>query len=241
MKALIIIPTYNEKENIHKIVQAVLKQDKSIDVLIVDDNSPDGTAEIVQSMMESNQRIHLLQRAGKFGLGSAYIAGFKYAIQNEYDYIFEMDADFSHNPELIPEFLREIKHYDLVIGSRYVNGVNVVNWPFRRLLISYIASKYVRFITGIPVKDPTSGYKCFRKEVLQTINIDKVLSDGYSFQIEINYKVWKKGFRIKEIPIIFIDRRSGQSKMSKKIIIEAMFVVWQLRFFNKLWYFLKKK
>ena len=241
MKALIIIPTYNEKENIHKIVQAVLKQDKSIEVLIVDDNSPDGTAEIVQSMMESNQRIHLLQRAGKFGLGSAYIAGFKYAIQNEYDYIFEMDADFSHNPELIPEFLREIKHYDLVIGSRYVNGVNVVNWPFRRLLISYIASKYVRFITGIPVKDPTSGYKCFRKEVLQTINIDKVLSDGYSFQIEINYKVWKKGFRIKEIPIIFIDRRSGQSKMSKKIIIEAMFVVWQLRFFNKLWYFLKKK
>ncbi|RLC45396.1 MAG: polyprenol monophosphomannose synthase [Candidatus Cloacimonadota bacterium] len=241
MKALIIIPTYNEKENIHKIVQAVLKQDKSIEVLIVDDNSPDGTAEIVQSMMESNQRIHLLQRAGKFGLGSAYIAGFKYAIQNEYDYIFEMDADFSHNPELIPEFLREIKHYDLVIGSRYVNGVNVVNWPFRRLLISYIASKYVRFITGIPVKDPTSGYKCFRKEVLQTINIDKVLSDGYSFQIEINYKVWKKGFRIKEIPIIFIDRRSGQSKMSKKIIIEAMFVVWQLKFFNKLWYFLKKK
>ena len=241
MKALIIIPTYNEKENIHEIIPAVLKQDKSIDVLIIDDNSPDGTAEIVQSMMKSNQRIHLLQRAGKFGLGSAYIVGFKYAIQNEYDYIFEMDADFSHNPELIPEFLREIKHYDLVIGSRYVNGVNVVNWPFRRLLLSYIASKYVRFVTGIPVKDPTSGYKCFRKEVLQTIDIDKVLSDGYSFQIEINYKVRKKGFRIKEIPIIFIDRRSGQSKMSKKIVIEAMFVVWQLRFFNKLWYLLKKK
>ncbi len=241
MKALIIIPTYNEKENVSKIIPAVLEQDKNIDVLIVDDNSPDGTSEIVQDMMSSNKRVHLLKREGKLGLGSAYIAGFKYAIQNSYDYIFEMDADFSHNPELIPEFLREIENYDLIIGSRYVKGVNVVNWPFRRLLLSYIASKYVRVITGIPIKDPTSGYKCFRREVLQSIDLDRVLSDGYSFQIEINYKVWKKGFRIKEIPIIFIDRRSGQSKMSKKIVIEAVFMVWKLRFFNKLWHFLKRK
>lgn len=234
-KALIIIPTYNESENIAVLIPEILKQDEIIETLIVDDNSPDGTAGIVKDIMTDNPRVHLLEREKKQGLGSAYIAGFKYAIQNKYDYIFEMDADFSHNPDKLPELLNAIKTNDLVIGSRYITGVNVVNWPARRLLLSLMASKYVRIITRMPVKDPTAGFKCFRREVLEAIDLDNVLSDGYSFQIEVNYKVWEKGFRIKEIPIIFVERQSGKSKMSKKIVKEAIFIVWKLRIFPKYW------
>ncbi|MBN1326454.1 MAG: polyprenol monophosphomannose synthase [Candidatus Cloacimonetes bacterium] len=232
MKALVIIPTFNEAENVAQIIAEVLKQDKIIDVLIVDDNSPDGTADIVSEKLKKDKRIHLLKRSGKLGLGSAYVAGFRYALEHGFDLIFEMDADFSHDPQMIPIMLKEIENNDLIIGSRYIKGMNVVNWPLKRLLLSYMASKYVQFITGIPVKDPTGGFKCFRKEVLESIDLDEIISDGYSFQIEMNYRAWVRGFRIKEIPIVFTDRRSGQSKMSKKIVREAIFVVWRLRFLH---------
>ena len=229
MKTLIIIPTYNELENLPKLLPAVLSKDISINVLIVDDNSPDGTAAFVESEMKNNDRIHLLKRSSKQGLGTAYIAGFKYALENGFDLIFEMDADFSHDPNEIPKFLEEIKNSDLVLGSRYITGVNVINWPMRRLLLSWFANLYTRAITGMSVHDATGGYKCFRKEVLQSIDLDKVTSNGYAFQIEMTFKAWKKGFRVKEIPIIFVDRVKGKSKMSKKIVREAVTMVWKLR------------
>ena len=229
MKTLIIIPTYNELENLPKLLPAVLSKDNSINVLIVDDNSPDGTAAFVESEMKNNDRIHLLKRSSKQGLGTAYIAGFKYALENGFDLIFEMDADFSHDPNEIPKFLEEIKNSDLVLGSRYITGVNVINWPMRRLLLSWFANLYTRAITGMSVHDATGGYKCFRKEVLQAIDLDKVTSNGYAFQIEMTFKAWKKGFRVKEIPIIFVDRVKGKSKMSKKIVREAVTMVWKLR------------
>jgi dolichol-phosphate mannosyltransferase len=229
MKTLIIIPTYNELENLPKLLPSVLSQDKSINILIVDDNSPDGTAAFVENEMKSNDRIHLLKRSSKQGLGTAYIAGFKYALENGFDLIFEMDADFSHDPNEIPKFLEEIKNSDLVLGSRYITGVNVINWPMRRLLLSWFANFYTRAITGMSVHDATGGYKCFRKEVLQAIDLDKVTSNGYAFQIEMTFKAWKKGFRVKEIPIIFVDRVKGNSKMSKKIVREAVTMVWKLR------------
>lgn len=232
MKSLVIIPTYNEADNVSAIIDEVLKQDKSLEVLIVDDNSPDGTSEIVEKKQKKNNKIHLLKRAGKMGLGSAYVAGFKYALEHSFDYIFEMDADFSHDPAVIPDMLEEIKDNDLVIGSRYLGGINVVNWPLRRLMLSFFAAHYVRFITGMPINDPTGGFKCFRRNVLETIDLDKILSDGYSFQIEMNFRTWRKKFKIKEIPIVFTDRRSGQSKMSKKIVREAVFVVWKLQFLH---------
>ncbi|MFC1725247.1 polyprenol monophosphomannose synthase [candidate division KSB1 bacterium] len=235
MKALIIIPTYNEKENIFRIAEEIFKKtenkvDEEINILIVDDGSPDGTGEIVKEMMKKDGRIHLMEREKKMGLGTAYVAGFKFALENGYDYVFEMDADFSHDPNEIPNFLREIKEYDLVLGSRYIKGVNVVNWPLSRLLLSYGANVYTRIITGIPIKDSTGGFKCFRRTVLEKINFDNIRSNGYSFQIEVNYKVWKKNFKIKEIPIIFVDRTEGESKMSKKIVREAVLMVWKLRF-----------
>lgn len=229
MKSLIIIPTYNELENLPKLLPVVLSKDNSINVLIVDDNSPDGTAAFVENEMKNNNRIHLIKRSSKQGLGTAYIAGFKYALQNGFDLIFEMDADFSHDPNEIPKFLDEIKNSDLILGSRYITGVNVINWPMRRLLLSWFANFYTRVITGMFVHDATGGYKCFRKEVLQAIDLDKVTSNGYAFQIEMTYKAWKKGFRIKEIPIIFVDRVKGKSKMSKKIVREAVTMVWKLR------------
>jgi len=229
MKSLVIIPTYNESENVSRIIDAVLVQDERIDVLIVDDNSPDGTAEIVRSFHLHNERVNIIEREGKMGLGTAYVAGFKYAIENKYDYIFEMDADFSHDPDEITNFLTEIEHYDLVLGSRYIQGVNVVNWPLKRLILSYGANVYTRIITGLPVKDGTGGFKCFRRHVLESIDLDKIHSNGYAFQIEMTYKAWKKGFSIKEIPIIFIDRVEGSSKMSKKIVREAVWMVWKLR------------
>ena len=232
MKALVIIPTYNEAENISNIIDEVLSKDECLEVLVVDDNSPDGTSNIVEKKQENNIRIHLHTRKKKLGLGSAYVEGFKYALKNNFDYIFEMDADFSHNPVVLIEMLKEIQNHDLIIGSRYINGINVVNWPLRRLILSFLASKYVHFITFMPINDPTSGFKCFRKKVLENINLDDILSDGYSFQIEMNYRVWLKKFHIKEIPIVFTDRRSGHSKMSKKIVREAIFIVWKLRFLH---------
>jgi len=230
MRTLIIIPTYNEIENIEKIISSVLLQDKSIEILIVDDNSPDGTGTTVKNMKKTEKRIHIIERPDKMGLGTAYVTGFKWAVKNDYDYIFEMDADFSHDPNSLPTFLKEIENYDLVIGSRYIKGVSVINWPMSRLILSYFANSYASIITGCPIKDLTGGFKCFRKEVLQALDLDKIHSDGYSFQIEVDLKVYSKGFRVKEIPIIFADRTEGKSKMSKKIVWEAIFMVWRLRF-----------
>lgn len=229
-KKIIIIPTYNELENLPRLLPAVLSQDSGIEVLIVDDNSPDGTAAFIENESKKNNRIHLIKRSSKQGLGTAYIAGFKYALQNGYDIIFEMDADFSHDPNEIPKFLEEIKNSDVVLGSRYKNGVNVINWPMRRLLLSWFANIYTRVVTGMPLHDATGGFKCFKKEVLEAINLDLVKSNGYAFQIEMNFKAWKKGFKLNEIPIIFVDRVKGKSKMSKKIVREAVTMVWKLRF-----------
>ena len=228
-KILVVTPTYNEAENIPKLIPAVLRQAPNIDVLVVDDGSPDGTGQIVKDIMARNPHVRIIERSGKQGLGTAYVAGFKYAIQNGYDYVFEMDADFSHNPNDIPVFLSTIKDYDLVIGSRYIDGVRVLNWPMNRLLLSYSANVYTRIITGLPVHDATGGFKCYRVEALKTIDLDQIRSNGYAFQIEMSFKVWKKGFRLVEIPIVFADRRLGNSKMSKHIVYEAVFMLWKLR------------
>jgi len=229
MRTLVIIPTYNEKDNIERIINAVLKQDDSIDVLIIDDNSPDKTADIVKRMMASSQRINIIERPKKLGLGTAYVLGFKYAIEKGYDFVFEMDADFSHDPEDIKRFLTEIQTNDLVIGSRYCNGVSVVNWPMKRLLLSYFANIYAKVITGVPIDDLTGGFKCYRVSFLKNIDLTKIKSDGYAFQIEIDVKIYKNNGKVKEIPIIFRDRVDGYSKMNKKIIWEAFWLVWRLR------------
>ncbi len=232
MKAIVIIPTYNEKDNIKKMLPELLESYSNIDILIVDDNSPDGTAEYVKKMSDENPRVHLLKRERKMGLGTAYVAGFKYMLHNGYDAAIQMDADFSHDPKEIPNLLAKLEESDLVIGSRYIYGVRVINWPIRRLLLSYSANLYTRIITGMPVKDGTGGFKCFRRKVLESINLEKIRSNGYSFQIEMNYKAWKKGFKLVEIPITFIDRVEGTSKMSKKIVREAIVMVWKLRLKN---------
>lgn len=235
MKIIVIIPTYNEIENISRLIDILLKlQLNHLDVLIVDDNSPDGTGELVKKLSRENPRIHLIQREGKLGLGTAYVRGFQFAIEQGYDFIIQMDADFSHDPSEIKNFMSTINDYDLVLGSRYIVGVNVVNWPLSRLLLSYGANLYTRLITQMPIKDSTGGFKCFRREVLEAIRLDDVKSDGYAFQIEINFKAWKKGFRIKEIPIVFVDRIAGSSKMSKHIIREAALMVWKLTFLSLL-------
>ncbi len=231
-RALIIFPTYNEKENIETIVTAVLGKDEIIEVLVVDDNSPDGTGAVVDGMAAGNPRIHVMHRERKSGLGTAYIAGFKWAIEHRYDYVFEMDADFSHSPDYLPDFLETIRDHDLVLGSRYISGVNVINWPMSRLLLSYYANVYTRLVTGLPVRDATGGFKCFRREVLEAIDLDQVKSNGYTFQIEMSLRAWKRRFRIKEIPIIFVDRQHGASKMSKKIVREAVWMVWWLRWMS---------
>jgi dolichol-phosphate mannosyltransferase len=228
-RALIIFPTYNERDNIEKIVHAVLPMDPRIHVLIVDDNSPDGTGDLADKLASQEIRVNVLHREKKEGLGRAYIAGFKWAIEHKFDFIFEMDADFSHGPEYLRDFLREIQNHDLVIGSRYISGVNVINWPMSRLLLSYYANAYTRVITGLPLRDATGGFKCFRREVLEAIDLDDIRSSGYSFQIEMSMRAWKKKFRIKEIPIIFVDRIAGTSKMSKRIVREAIWMVWLLR------------
>ncbi|MFH1008585.1 MAG: polyprenol monophosphomannose synthase [Candidatus Latescibacterota bacterium] len=226
---LIIIPTYNEKENIREIVEAILGLDLNLDILIVDDDSPDGTGRIAEELSAEQGAVHVLHREEKLGLGAAYVAGFKYALTQPYDVIFEMDADFSHDPKHIPLFLDEIASCDLVIGSRYTDGVNVVHWPMKRLLLSYFANMYSRIITGMPVRDATGGYKCFRREVLEAIDLGRVSSTGYAFQIEMSFRAWKKGFHLSELPIVFWDRRKGTSKMSFKIAKEAIWMVWKLR------------
>jgi dolichol-phosphate mannosyltransferase len=228
-RALVVIPTYNESENISSLIPRILEQDRMFEVLVVDDNSPDGTAQLVRTLQKGNDRIHLIERPSKLGLGTAYVAGFKYAISNGFDYVFEMDADFSHDPKALTLLLRKAADYDLVIGSRYISGVNVVNWPMRRLILSYSANIYTRVVTGMPVKDATGGFKCYRRKVLESIDLDSLKSNGYSFQIETNYLAWRKGFRICEVPIIFIDRRVGVSKMSGHIVYEAAWMVWKLK------------
>jgi dolichol-phosphate mannosyltransferase len=230
--SIVIIPTYNEKENIEAIIRKVFSLSKEFDILIVDDGSPDGTAIIVKTLQdEYPDRLHLSERRGKLGLGTAYIHGFKWALHKGYEYIFEMDADFSHNPEdLVPLYNAcAVEGYDLAIGSRYVQGVNVVNWPMSRVLMSYFASYYVRFITGMDINDTTAGFKCYRRKVLETINLNKIRFIGYAFQIEMKFTTWKYGFKIKEVPIIFTDRTKGQSKMSKGIFKEAIFGVIKMK------------
>jgi dolichol-phosphate mannosyltransferase len=232
-RALVIIPTYNETENISRLIQAVLTQDKRLEILVVDDGSPDGTGALVDSIAAQNSRVHILHRPKKMGLGTAYIAGFKWSLERKYDYTFEMDADFSHDPAHLPEFLRTIETADLVLGSRYRQGrVSVVNWPIGRLLLSYYANIYARIVTGLPLFDATGGFKVYRRAVLEAIDLDRVRSNGYAFQIEMSFRAWKKNFRIVEIPIVFVDRTEGTSKMSKAIVREAVWMVWRLRFWS---------
>jgi dolichol-phosphate mannosyltransferase len=229
-RALVIVPTYNESENINRIVPLILAQDPLIDVLVVDDNSPDGTGGLADALAAADPRVHVLHRAGKAGLGRAYLAGFRWALERPYEFVFEMDADFSHDPVHLPEFLAAVVGADLVLGSRYRDGkVTVVNWPITRLMLSYGANIYARAVTGLHLGDATGGFKCFRRRVLEAIPLDQVRSNGYAFQIEMSFRAWKQGFRIAEIPIVFHDRTEGESKMSKGIVREAIFMVWRLR------------
>lgn len=234
-RALVVVPTYNERNNVTRLIGEILEQDYSLDVLVVDDSSPDGTAGAVRELAARNPRVHLIERPGKLGLGTAYITGFRWALERGYSYIFEMDADFSHDPKHLPEFLRAIQHADLVIGSRYYLGrLSVVNWPITRLFLSYAANLYARFVTRLQIYDATAGFKCFRREVLEAIDLTQIKSSGYAFQIEMHFRVWKKGFRIVEIPIVFVDRTEGESKMSKRIVREAIWMVWRLRWLSML-------
>jgi len=229
-RALVIIPTFNERENLPNVVPLVLEQDSRLEVLVIDDSSPDGTGELADALAEASPRVHVVHRAGKQGLGTAYLTGFRWAIEHGYDYVFEMDADFSHDPRHLPTFLREIQDADLVIGSRYLNGrVTVVNWPMPRLMLSYFANVYARWVTGLKLWDSTGGYKCYRRRVLEGIDLEQVRSNGYSFQIETSFRAWKRGFRIREITITFSDRNVGHSKMSGAIVREAIWMVWRLR------------
>ena len=229
-RALVIIPTYNERENLPNLVPLVLEQDPRLEVLVIDDNSPDGTGELADALAGASPRVHVVHRAGKQGLGTAYRAGFAWAIEHAYDYAFETDADFSHDPRHLPKFLVEIQDADLVIGSRYLNGrVTVINWPMPRLMLSYFANVYARWVTGLKLWDSTGGYKCYRRRVLEGISLDQVRSNGYSFQIETSFRAWKRGFRIREITITFSDRNVGSSKMSGAIVREAVWMVWRLR------------
>jgi dolichol-phosphate mannosyltransferase len=230
-RALVIIPTFNESENLPRLVPSVLSRDERLEILVVDDNSPDGTGRLAEEIAAAEPRVHVIHRSGKLGLGTAYIAGFKWGIKRKYDILFEMDADFSHDPTHLPQFLEAVQDYDLVLGSRYLHGrVTVVNWPMGRLLLSYFANSYARWVTGLPIADATGGFKCFRRQVLEAIELDRVESNGYAFQIEMSFRAWKKGFRLGEIPIMFVDRDLGESKMSKKIVREAVWRVWRLRF-----------
>ncbi len=233
-RILVILPTYNECENIAEIVPAILRQNNNIDVLIVDDASPDGTGEVADRMAAENPRIHVLHREAKLGLGTAYVSGFRWGLARGFDRLFEMDADLSHDPRHIPEFLEAAERHDLVLGSRYLRGVTVVNWPITRLLLSYFANRYARITTGLPMSDLTSGFKCFHRAVLEAIDLDAVRSNGYSFQIEMTFRAWHLGFRVGEIPIVFVDRSQGQSKMSRRIIWEAVWMVWRLRLWKLL-------
>jgi dolichol-phosphate mannosyltransferase len=229
-RGLVITPTYNERDNLERLVPLVLAQDDRLDILIIDDASPDGTGAIADAIAASEPRVHVLHRAGKLGLGTAYIEGFHWGLERGYAWLFEMDADFSHDPVYLPQFINALEEYDVVLGSRYVGGrVNVVNWPVTRLLLSYFANMYARIITGVPIADLTAGYRGFRRAVLETIRLERVESEGYAFQIEMTMRAMKQGFRIGEIPIVFVDRISGHSKMSNRIIREAVWKVWKFR------------
>jgi dolichol-phosphate mannosyltransferase len=231
-KTLVVVPTYNERENLPPLTQCLLTLPTPVDLLVVDDNSPDGTGKIADDLAAQHPNIHVLHRPDKNGLGRAYISGFKWALERDYEFIFEMDGDFSHNPNDIPQFLEAAKDADLVLGSRYVNGVRIINWPLSRLMLSKSAATYVQLITGMPFTDPTGGYKCFRRHALQALNLDEVRSNGYSFQIELTHNIWRQGMKVVETPIIFTDRFQGHSKMSGHIVREALIMVWRLWFQN---------
>lgn len=233
-KALIIVPTYNERENLPPLVAKVLSLPVPLDILVVDDNSPDGTGRLADDLASKHPSVHVLHRAEKNGLGRAYCAGFAWALERDYEFIFEMDGDFSHNPDDIPRFLEKAVAADLVLGTRYLNGIRVINWPLHRLMLSKAAAKYVQVITGMPFTDPTGGYKCFRRRALQAVDLAAVRSNGYSFQIELTHKIWRQGLRVAEVPIIFTDRFHGRSKMSGHIVREALWMVWRLWFQNGL-------
>jgi len=231
-RGLVIIPTYNEAENIERVIHGVFDQALPVDILVVDDGSPDGTASLVNAMMAEENRLHLLERTGKMGLGSAYLAGMTWALERNYAYIFEMDADLSHDPHHLSDLYWALREHCVVLGSRYVKGVNVINWPMSRLLLSWFANLYARIVTGLPVHDATSGFKGFRREALEAIDFERVRSDGYSFQIEMVFRAWKQGCDVHEVPITFIERRSGISKMSRGVIWEAVWMVWYLRWLS---------
>jgi len=233
-KALVIVPTYNEKDNLPVVVERLMRHPPEVEVLVVDGNSPDGTGKLADEIAAKNPRVHVLHQKEKNGLGRAYCEAFKWALERDYEFIFEMDGDLSHNPDDIPAFLKAVDSADLVLGSRYTNGIRVINWPLRRLMLSVGAGKYVRVVTGMPFSDPTGGYKCFRRRALQAIDLDAIRSNGYSFQIEMTHKLWRQGMRIVEVPIIFLDRFQGSSKMSSKIVREAFWMVWRLWFQNGL-------
>ena len=227
---LVCVPTYNERANLPLIVPAILAQDPRLEVLVIDDGSPDGTGDLADELAAADPRVHVLHRSAKQGLGRAYLAGFEWALERGYDFIFEMDADFSHDPAFLPRFIEAIRSADIVIGSRYKQGVNVINWPISRLLLSLGANQYARIVTGLPITDSTGGFKCFRRKVLEAIDFSRVRSNGYAFQIEMSYRAWRKGFTLVEIPIVFTDRVEGHSKMSRRIVREAIWMVWSLRF-----------
>ena len=229
-RALVIIPTYNEAVNLSNLLPQVLAQDPQIEVLVVDDNSPDGTGQLAEGLAADNRRVHVLHRSGKQGLGTAYLAGFKWGLEQDYAYFFEMDADFSHDPAHLKEFLKAIQNADLVLGSRYLAGrVTVVNWPIGRLLLSYFANVYARWVTGLKIWDLTGGFKCYRRKVLEGVDLSQVRSNGYAFQIEMSVRAWRKGFKLVEVPIVFVDRTEGQSKMNRAIVREAVWMVPRLR------------
>lgn len=228
LKSLVIVPTYNERENLPAMVQRVTSLPVKIDMLVVDDNSPDGTGKLADELAAKNPTVFVLHRSQKNGLGRAYCAGFEWALQRDYECIMEMDGDFSHNPDDIPAFLKAAENADLVIGSRYSNGIRVINWPLKRLMLSMGAAKYVQWVTGLPVSDPTGGFKCFRRHTLKSIDLAAVRSNGYSFQVEMSHKIWRQGLKIAEVPIVFTDRFKGTSKMSGKIVWEAIWMVWRL-------------
>ena len=232
-RVLVIVPTYNERRNVARLVDSVLAQDPRIDMLVVDDGSPDGTGALVDEIAAVNSRVHAIHRARKLGLGTAYLAGFRWALERDYEFVFEMDADFSHDPAHLPQFLEAARDADLVLGSRYRHGkVTVVNWPISRLILSYSANLYARAVTGLPLFDSTGGFKCFRRRVLEAIDLAAVRSNGYAFQIEMSFRAWQKGFRIVELPIVFTDRTEGESKMNKGIVREAVWMVWRLRWWS---------
>lgn len=229
MRVMVVVPTYNERKNLEELAPKVLSKLPDVELLVVDDGSPDGTGEYADALKKDDPRVHALHRPSKMGLGSAYVQGFKYALDAGAELIVQMDADFSHDPDVLPQLVEVAGAYDVVLGSRYITGANVVNWPLSRLFLSYFANVYTHIVTGLPLRDSTGGFKCFRRKVIETIDLDSIRSDGYSFQIEVNFRCWRKGFSIVEIPIVFVDRHSGTSKMSRRIVWEAMWLVWRLR------------